>query len=168
MRNHLLLIGVILATSGAILGFTASFLVSRRWVARATLEGAEASASRRALEKESLTPMILQSLSFRPKLDFTPMDELIEQIRENCAFSAPAPNRLTMEFTDDDRDAALEFGNALLHRLSDLAPGAHVTEPLRVTETGPTRALFTGAGLAAGLLLAAIAWLGFRRQTVSQ
>jgi hypothetical protein len=173
MRSRFLHIAVILATSGAMLGFAASFLVSRRYVARAEITVASRNsfteASHKAFSKESLVPMIFQSLSYKPRLDFTSMDDLIRQIRENCIITTSLDSgSATLEFTDDDRYAALEIGRALLMRMTDKAAGTQVSNPLQLTETGPTRALFTGAGVAAGLVLTALVWLGLRRQTVSR
>jgi hypothetical protein len=169
MRPHSLLqIAAILAISGALVGFTASFTISRRYVAHATMTAASGQdildASNRALSKESLIPIVLQSINYKPRLDFTPMDELIQQIRDSCVMTrATNSDTVTLEFTDDDRYAAMEMGRALLARMGDKVAGAKA-EPLRLTETGPTRAMFTGAGFAGGLSLTALVWLLFRRQ----
>ena len=172
--RHSLQVALILAVSGAMLGFAASFLISRRYVARATLAVVSnelfTQAARLTVSDESLVPLILQNPAYKARLDLTPISGLIQKIREDCVVrTGLARNAATFEFTDDDRFLARETAQILLSRMTGKAAGARIAGAIHVTETGPTRALFSAIGLSLGLLIAAVLlWLQSRPQTASR
>jgi hypothetical protein len=136
MRRAVLGTVAILMASGAMMGFAASYLVTPRYVAWATLSVTRnrAAASPRqlfrdawnqTLSQESLVPMIFESSSWKEKLDLIPMEDLLRQIRDGSVMtSADLPGgvtRFTIEFGDGDRDVALDTTRGLLLRMSDNA-----------------------------------------------
>jgi hypothetical protein len=156
-----------LALSGALIGFVTSLLLPRRYVARASLAiDAPASvedAAARTLSEPSLSPLILASPYYEPMLSYTALQELVEQIRDNSVIARDSQKGCTVQFTDDDKYAALATTGSLLEEMRKNLGDAQVREPVRVWTTGPSNALCTFEGLTAGLLIGLCVWFGVSR-----
>jgi hypothetical protein len=181
----------LLAAIGALAGYATSLSLPRRYAGHTTLAFVHASwvpqsaydeearqifrdASEKTLSPDSLTPIVMQSIYYRPALNYTPADELVEQIRKNSAMdSVRLPDKtdgFTIRFSDEDRYAALDMTRVLqveMQRNAALLKHAarpdefiRVVEPVRITTTGPGSGLCTLLGLCAGLALSAFVGIG--------
>jgi len=150
-----------LAIGGALLGFMTSLVLPRRYVARATIAVQDPALIRGAADKTLspafLTIFIAQDPHFLPLLNYTPMDEIVDQIRRDTVIAPEGPRTCAIRYTDDDRYAALSTTQTLMDELRRDLGDAKVRQPVEVGITGPGAALcaFEGAtvGLAVGLCL---------------
>ena len=154
----------ILALSGAMAGFVTSLMLPRRYVGRASLtvdshELVDAAADR-VLATQALTALVRDSPYYKDVLDYTPMEELLEQIRGNVVIARDGVGDCRVEFTDDGPYAALNTTNRLVEGLRRNLETAELKSPVRVGTTGPSNALCTFEGLAAGLVLGLCVWFG--------
>jgi hypothetical protein len=151
----------LLAATGALAGFVTAQFLPRSYVSTATaaFEGHLsndrcAAAAAQTLSAESLTPIVLQSAYYKPELDFTPVDEVVERIEQNASIrSVKTAGRdgFRIEFTDPDRYAALEVAQVLVDEMGRNAGQAiRMIEPIRAGRTGPGAGLCILIGLATG------------------
>lgn len=150
-----------LALGGTLLGFMISLVLPRRYVARASLAVQDTAlisgAADRALSPAFLTIFIAQDPGYVPILNYTPMDEIVDQIRRDTVIAQQGPKTCAIRYTDDDRYTAVSTAQALLNELRRDLGDAKVKQPVEVGISGPSAGLcaFEGAtaGLAAGLCL---------------
>jgi hypothetical protein len=154
----------ILALSGALLGFVTSLLLPRRYVGRVFLsvdsqEPVEGAADR-VLAAAPLSAIIHDNPYYRDTLDYTPMQDLVEQVRANAVIARNGDGDCVVQFTDDSRYAALNMTGRLVEALRRNLESARIKVPVRVSTTGPSPALCAFEGSAAGLLLGLCVWFG--------
>jgi len=165
MRRRVALeVTALLAATGALAGFVTAQFLPRSYVSAATVafEGrlsndrCEAVAAQ-TLSAESLTPIVLQSAYYKPELDFTPVDEVVERIEHNASIrSVKTAGRdgFRVEFTDPDRYAALEVAQVLVDEMGrNSGQAIRMIEPIRAGRTGPGTGLCISIGMVAGLAL---------------
>jgi hypothetical protein len=148
---------VMFALSGALAGYVTALLLPRRYLGQARLAVTAPfsieDAAQKTLSAQTLSPMILQSPYYLPILNYTPLDEVVRQIRDNSAI-VPEKNAVCLvQFTDDDRYAALDMTHNLLEEMRRNLGNARVRDGVRVVATGPGYALCALEGLAAGLFI---------------
>jgi hypothetical protein len=149
-----------LAGIGAIAGFVTAQYLPRQFVGRSAVgcSGAVCGvAAAQTLSYETLKPIVLQSPFYREELDYTPADEVVQRIRDNASIhSAKSGSREAwrVEFIDADRYAAMEMAQLLTEKMAqNIGPAAPVVEQVHTSVTGPSAALCTLAGIAAGLTI---------------
>ena len=149
---------------GALIGFAVSLKLPRHYVGRGSLlfesPASMQNAAETTLSVRSLSAIIFQSAYYQPMLSYTPVEELVEEIRRNCSIE---PNGM-VQYKDDDEYAALDVTRRLVEELKKNAgASARVKEPVRLQLTGPTPALCTFEGILAGLALGLCVWFGLSR-----
>jgi hypothetical protein len=157
----------ILALSGAMAGFVISLLLPRRYVGRAALtvdpnELVDGAADR-VLATQPLSAMIQGSPYFKDMLDYTPMPELLQQVRDNVVIARNATGDCVVQFTDDDELAARNMTNRMVEELRRNLETASIKLQVRVGTTGPSKALCVLEGLMAGLFVGLCVWFGVSR-----
>ena len=161
------LVMIMLALSGAMIGFATSLLLPRRYVGTASLSVYNhelvVGAADRTLSAQPLSAMIRDNSHYRQLLDYTPLPDVVQQVRDNTAIVEDPKGGCTVEFTDDDKYAAITMTNSLLNELRRNLQGAPVKEPLRIGTTGPSGALCTLEGLVGGLVVALCVGFGVAR-----
>lgn len=171
MRRRMALeMTAILAVTGALAGFVTARFLPRKYLSHATAAFASvmpagrcAALAAQTLSAESLTPIVLQSEYYRPELDFTPVEEVVERIQQNASIRSvrtTGRDAFSVEFTDPDRYAALEVARVLVEEMGrNSGQATRMIEPILARRTGPSAGLCTligmGAGLAIGLAIAA-------------
>jgi hypothetical protein len=156
-----------LALSGALAGFVTSLLLPRRYVGRAalTVDASELvdSAADRVLASQPLSAMIQGSPYYRDMLDYTPIAELLQQVRDNVVIARNATGDCVVQFTDDDEFAARSMTNRMVEELRRNLENSSIKVPVRVGTTGPSKALCAFEGLTAGLMVGLCVWFGVSR-----
>jgi hypothetical protein len=169
---------LMLIFSGALLGFSVSLLLPTHYVGTVTAAFAQPTdhpeqllkdAFARTTSKESLVALTVQSAYLRPRLDYTPIEEMLQSVRDNAEAHLAGPRNFTVQFRDDDKDAALDTARNLLIEVGrNAAKLEHAPEPSglsappRARPAGFTGSLLTLIGSGTGLLGAALIRL-FRR-----
>jgi hypothetical protein len=157
----------ILALSGAMAGFVTSLLLPRRYVGRASLSVDPSElvdrAAERVLATQPLSAMIQGSPYYKDMLDYTPMPELLQQVRDNVVIERNATGDCVVQFTEDDEFAARNMTNRMVEELRRNLENSSIKLPVRVGTTGPSRALCALEGLMAGLLVGLCVWFGLSR-----
>ena len=157
----------ILALSGAMAGFVTSLLLPRRYVGRAalTVDPSELvdSAADRVLATQPLSAMIQGNPYYKDMLGYTPMPELLQQVRDNVVIARDATGDCVVQFVDDDELAARNMTNRMVEALRRNLETASIKLPVLVGTTGPSRALCALEGLMAGLLVGLCVWFGVSR-----
>jgi hypothetical protein len=154
----------LLAATGALAGFAVAQFLPRSYVSTATVafEGSLsndrcAAAAAQTLSAESLTPIVLQSAYYKPELDFTPVDEVVERIENNASIHSvrtAGRDGFRVEFTDPDRYAVLEVARVLVDEMGhNTGQTTRMIEPIRAGRTGPGAGLCILIGMASGLAL---------------
>src|ERR1700729_1081248 len=105
----------ILAMSGAMAGFVISLLLPRRYVGRAALtvdphELVDGAADR-ILATQTLSAMIQGNPYYTDMLNYTPMPELLQQVRDNVVIARNRTGDCVVQFTDNDEFAARNMTN---------------------------------------------------------
>ena len=154
----------LLAAIGALAGFTTAQFLPRRFVARTTVAfNSSASSDRcafaaeRTMSPAELTPIVLRSAYYKPELDYTPVEELVQRIQANASIRCVhIGNRdgFRVEFADADRYAALDMTRILAEEMGRNAGNAtQVVDPIRTSLKPPGPGLCVLIGLGAGSLL---------------
>jgi hypothetical protein len=154
----------ILALSGTLIGFATSLLLPRRYVGRVALtvdksELVEGAADR-VLSNPTLSAIIRESPYYRDLLDYTPIHELVDEVRANVVIARDGSGDCIVQFTDDSKYAALTMTNRLVQALRRELETAEIKVPVQVRATGPSNALCALEGLAAGMILGLCVWFG--------
>ena len=156
-----------LAVGGALVGFMTSLALPRRYVARATLAVQDtaliSSAADRTLSPGFLTMFVAEDPHYVPLLNYTPMEEIVDQIRRDTVIAPAGPRTCAIRFTDDDRYAALSTIQTLIDELRRDLGDAKVKEPVDVAVTGPSAALCMFEGLTAGIAAGLCLWFAASR-----
>jgi hypothetical protein len=97
-------------------------------------------------------------------LDYTPVEDLVDEIRKDTVIEAEGPRTCAIRFTDHDRYAALSTTQTLVEQLRRDLGNAKVKEPVQVGISGPGAALCTFEGLAAGLVFGLCVWFAAARR----
>jgi hypothetical protein len=157
----------ILALSGVMAGFVTALLLPRRYVGRAslTVDARELvdGAADRVLATQPLSAMIQGSPYFKDMLDYTPMPELLQQVRNNVVIARNATGDCVVQFTDDDEFTTRNMTNRMVEELRRNLENSSLKVPVRVGTTGPSKALCSFEGLMAGLLIGLCVWFGVSR-----
>jgi hypothetical protein len=157
----------ILALSGALIGFVTSLMLPRRYVGSASLTVDQQElvdgAADRVLAAQPLSALIHDSPYYRDALDYTPIEELLQQIRDNAVITRDRSGDCLVEFTDPDRSVAFNTTSRLVEALRRNLETAQMKSPVRVATTGPSNALCTFEGLAAGLMAGLCVWFAVSR-----
>ena len=157
----------ILALSGAMAGFAISLMLPRRYIGRAALNVDPSelvdSAAERVLATQPLSAMIQGSPYYKDMLDYTPMPELLQQVRDNVVIARNTTGECVVQFTDDDEFAARNMTNRMVEELRRNLENSSIKLPVHVGTTGPSKALCALEGLMAGLLVSLCVWFGVSR-----
>ena len=163
MTGHVSRVIAMLAVSGALLGFSASMFIPRRYVAEADLAISPTpgvthesylsdarrlcdSATELTLIPASLELAIRRSSYFRERLYVDKLTDVQEDVRRNLSITSQtfSGGRIgaRIEFEDDDADTALDFTKGILSQLGENAArvagakkAADVVTILRIPQT---------------------------------
>ena len=160
-----------LVLGGALMGFMTSLVLPRRYVARAAIAVEDSTlirgAADRTLSPRFLSMFIAQDPHYAPLLDFTPMGEIVDQIRRDTVITPEGPGTCAVRYTDDDRYAALSTTQTLMDQLRRDLGDAKVKQPVEVGITGPGAALCAFEGAAAGFAVGLCLWFAAARSQES-
>jgi hypothetical protein len=165
-------IAAMLTVTGALAGFVTADFLPRRYVSRTAVAFTEKVSSERCiyaaaqtLSPAALKPIVVQSAYYRPQLDYTPEEELVERIRQSASIRCTRvedgrgeKDGFRVQFADADRYLTLEMARILVEETGKNAQARmKVTEPIRAGTTGPGAASCVLTGMAGGAALGMLA-----------